>query len=174
MVVSLPPLTTNSHSSYFTYFLNFFSFILFTSLPITVSIPYAKMVVHSLTNCSSSSSFSLFFFLPPLLISLFDVVFSRSMELKFERGVVFVGIEIVEQQLMMIIVERFMSALKNQNLRGESVLGSIKIVVGTPKMASRTAEEILSALCFIEKAKVDLSGFLDTLGGKESLGEPEC
>ncbi|XP_058778034.1 uncharacterized protein LOC131652244 isoform X2 [Vicia villosa] len=162
MVVSLPPLTTNSHSSYFTYFLNFFSFILFTSLPITVSIPYAKMVVHSLTNCSSSSSFSLFFFLPPLLISLFDVVFSRSMELKFERGEIYVGSKKSKSK-------RRISVGFNQNCCWNSKNGftnRLKYII--------TAEEILSALCFIEKAKVDLSGFLDTLGGKESLGEPEC
>ncbi|KAK2385633.1 hypothetical protein QL285_072851 [Trifolium repens] len=46
----------------------------------------------------------------------------------------------------------------------------VKVLKNAAKTRKVPAEEILSALSFIEKAKVDPSGFLDTLGGKESPG----
>ncbi|XP_050901548.1 uncharacterized protein LOC127108167 isoform X1 [Lathyrus oleraceus] len=47
---------------------------------------------------------------------------------------------------------------------------NVKVLKNAAKTRKVPAEEILSALSFIEKAKVDPSGFLDTLGGKESPG----
>ncbi|XP_045826378.1 uncharacterized protein LOC123918390 [Trifolium pratense] len=47
---------------------------------------------------------------------------------------------------------------------------NVKVLKNAAKTRKVPAEEILSALASIEKAKVDPSGFLDTLGGKESPG----
>ncbi|CAI8619985.1 unnamed protein product [Vicia faba] len=47
---------------------------------------------------------------------------------------------------------------------------NVKVLKNAAKTRKVPAKEILSALSFIEKAKVDPSGFLDTLGGKESPG----
>ncbi|XP_058738758.1 uncharacterized protein LOC131610739 [Vicia villosa] len=47
---------------------------------------------------------------------------------------------------------------------------NVKVLKNAAKTRKVPTEEILSALSFIEKAKVDPSGFLDTLGGKESPG----
>jgi len=47
---------------------------------------------------------------------------------------------------------------------------SVKLLKNAAKTRKVPAEEILSALSLIEKAKIDPSAFLDTLGGKESPG----
>ncbi|AET05537.1 hypothetical protein MtrunA17_Chr8g0392631 [Medicago truncatula] len=46
----------------------------------------------------------------------------------------------------------------------------VKLLKNAAKTRKVPAEEILSALSLIEKAKIDPSAFLDTLGGKESPG----
>ncbi|XP_028234031.1 uncharacterized protein LOC114413706 isoform X2 [Glycine soja] len=47
---------------------------------------------------------------------------------------------------------------------------SVKVLKDAAKTRKVAAEEILSALSIIEKAKVDPSAFFETLGGKESPG----
>ncbi|XP_027342308.1 uncharacterized protein LOC113855057 isoform X1 [Abrus precatorius] len=47
---------------------------------------------------------------------------------------------------------------------------SVKVLKNAAKTRKVAAEEVLSALSVIEKAKVDPSGFFETLGGKESPG----
>ncbi|KAI9113948.1 hypothetical protein K1719_015199 [Acacia pycnantha] len=47
---------------------------------------------------------------------------------------------------------------------------SVKVLKNAAKSRKVAAEEILSALSVIEKAKLDPSGFLETLGGTESPG----
>ncbi|XP_061374575.1 uncharacterized protein LOC133316810 [Gastrolobium bilobum] len=47
---------------------------------------------------------------------------------------------------------------------------SVKVLKNAAKTRKVAAEEVLSALSVIEKAKIDPSGFLETLGGKESPG----
>ncbi|XP_020220307.1 uncharacterized protein LOC109803239 [Cajanus cajan] len=47
---------------------------------------------------------------------------------------------------------------------------SVKVLKNAAKTRKVAAEEVLSALSIIEKAKLDPSGFLETLGGKESPG----
>lgn len=46
----------------------------------------------------------------------------------------------------------------------------MKVLKDAAKTRKVAAEEILSALSIIEKAKVDPSAFFETLGGKESPG----
>lgn len=46
----------------------------------------------------------------------------------------------------------------------------MKILKKAAKTRKVAAAEILSALSVIEKAKIDYSGFLETLGGSESRG----
>jgi len=46
----------------------------------------------------------------------------------------------------------------------------VKVLKDAAKTRKVAAEEILSALSIIEKAKVDPSAFFETLGGKESPG----
>lgn len=46
----------------------------------------------------------------------------------------------------------------------------VKLLKNAAKTRKVPAEEILSALSLIEKAKIDPSSFLDTLGGKDSPG----
>lgn len=46
----------------------------------------------------------------------------------------------------------------------------MKVLKNAAKTRRVAAEEILSALSAIEKAKLDPSGFLDTLGGSKSPG----
>lgn len=46
----------------------------------------------------------------------------------------------------------------------------MKLLKNAAKTRKVPAEEILSALSLIEKAKIDPSSFLDTLGGKDSPG----
>lgn len=46
----------------------------------------------------------------------------------------------------------------------------MKVLKNAAKTRKVPLEEILSALSVIEKAKVDPSGFLEILGGKESPG----
>ncbi|XLU51864.1 hypothetical protein S245_046678, partial [Arachis hypogaea] len=47
---------------------------------------------------------------------------------------------------------------------------SVKVLKDAAKTRNVTAEKVLSALSVIEKAKIDPSGFLETLGGNESPG----
>lgn len=47
---------------------------------------------------------------------------------------------------------------------------SVKVLKNAAKTRRVVAEEVLSALSVIEKAKLDPSGFLDTLGGSKSPG----
>ncbi|XLR24028.1 hypothetical protein S83_051928 [Arachis hypogaea] len=47
---------------------------------------------------------------------------------------------------------------------------SVKVLKDTAKTRKVAAEKVLSALSVIEKAKIDPSGFLETLGGNESPG----
>ncbi|KAK7358164.1 hypothetical protein VNO77_00088 [Canavalia gladiata] len=47
---------------------------------------------------------------------------------------------------------------------------SVKVLKNAAKTRKVSAEEVLSALSVIEKAKVDPSGFFETLGGRESPG----
>ncbi|XLS90961.1 hypothetical protein HN51_066969 [Arachis hypogaea] len=47
---------------------------------------------------------------------------------------------------------------------------SVKVLKDAAKTRKVAAEKILSALSVIEKAKIDPSGFLETLGGNESPG----
>ncbi|BFG33139.1 uncharacterized protein Pyn_28936 [Prunus yedoensis var. nudiflora] len=47
---------------------------------------------------------------------------------------------------------------------------SVKVLKNAAKTRRVAAEEVLSALSVIEKAKLDPSGFLDTLGGSKSPG----
>ncbi|RDX84856.1 hypothetical protein CR513_34025, partial [Mucuna pruriens] len=47
---------------------------------------------------------------------------------------------------------------------------SVKLLKDAAKTRKVAAEKVLSALSIIEKAKVDPSGFFETLGGKESPG----
>lgn len=47
---------------------------------------------------------------------------------------------------------------------------SVKVLKNAAKTKKVAAEEVLSALSVIEKAKIDPSGFFETLGGKESPG----
>ncbi|KAL2342368.1 hypothetical protein Fmac_003653 [Flemingia macrophylla] len=47
---------------------------------------------------------------------------------------------------------------------------SVKVLKNAAKTREVAAEEVLSALSIIEKANIDPSGFLETLGGKESPG----
>ncbi|TKY61037.1 hypothetical protein E2542_SST18142 [Spatholobus suberectus] len=47
---------------------------------------------------------------------------------------------------------------------------SVKVLKNAAKTRKVAAEEVLSALSIVEKAKVDPSGFFETLGGKESPG----
>lgn len=46
----------------------------------------------------------------------------------------------------------------------------MKVLKNAAKSRKVAAEEILSAFSVIEKAKIDPSGFLETLGGTESPG----
>ncbi|QHO08390.1 uncharacterized protein DS421_14g472180 [Arachis hypogaea] len=54
--------------------------------------------------------------------------------------------------------------------RLEEVEESVKVLKDAAKTRKVAAEKILSALSVIEKAKIDPSGFLETLGGNESPG----
>ncbi|XLT53731.1 hypothetical protein HN873_046335, partial [Arachis hypogaea] len=47
---------------------------------------------------------------------------------------------------------------------------SVKVLKDAAKTRNVAAEKVLSALSVIEKAKIDPSGFLETLGGNESPG----
>ncbi|XLR51730.1 hypothetical protein S83_002402 [Arachis hypogaea] len=47
---------------------------------------------------------------------------------------------------------------------------SVKVLKDAAKTRKVAAEKVLSALSIIEKAKIDPSGFLETLGGNESPG----
>ncbi|KAL1353593.1 hypothetical protein HN51_017513 [Arachis hypogaea] len=47
---------------------------------------------------------------------------------------------------------------------------SVKVLKDAAKTRKVAAEKVLSALSVIEKAKIDPSGFLETLGGNESPG----
>ncbi|KAJ1437819.1 hypothetical protein SESBI_03239 [Sesbania bispinosa] len=47
---------------------------------------------------------------------------------------------------------------------------SVKVLKNAAKTRKVAADEVLSALSVIEKAKIDPSGFLETLGGNESPG----
>lgn len=47
---------------------------------------------------------------------------------------------------------------------------SVKVLKNAAKTRRVAAEEILSALSVLENAKLDPSGFLETLGGSESPG----
>ncbi|QHO08393.1 hypothetical protein HN873_048974 [Arachis hypogaea] len=47
---------------------------------------------------------------------------------------------------------------------------SVKVLKDAAKTRKVAAEKVLSALFVIEKAKIDPSGFLETLGGNESPG----
>jgi len=51
-----------------------------------------------------------------------------------------------------------------------SVEESVKVLKNAAKTRKVSAEEVLSALSVIEKAKLDPSGFLETLGGSNSPG----
>ena len=46
----------------------------------------------------------------------------------------------------------------------------MKVLKDATKTRKVAAEKVLSALSVIEEAKIDPSGFLETLGGKESPG----
>lgn len=46
----------------------------------------------------------------------------------------------------------------------------MQVLKNAAKTRKVAAEEVLSALSVIEKAKIDPSGFFDILGGKESPG----
>lgn len=52
----------------------------------------------------------------------------------------------------------------------KEVVQSIKVLKNAAKTRKVASEEILPALSVIEKAKIDPSGFLDTLGGTKSPG----
>ncbi|XLU79076.1 hypothetical protein S245_002497, partial [Arachis hypogaea] len=47
---------------------------------------------------------------------------------------------------------------------------SVKVLKDAAKTRKVAAEKVLSTLSIIEKAKIDPSGFLETLGGNESPG----
>jgi hypothetical protein len=46
----------------------------------------------------------------------------------------------------------------------------VKVLKNAAKTRKVAAEDVLSALSVIEKAKIEPSGFLDTLGGSKSPG----
>ncbi|RYR55292.1 hypothetical protein Ahy_A06g030531 [Arachis hypogaea] len=66
------------------------------------------------------------------------------------------------------------SFLGNDFCPASSFLGEVEESVKVPKDAANmrkvAAEKVLSALSVIEEAKIDPSGFLETLGGNESPG----
>ncbi|CAK7349637.1 unnamed protein product [Dovyalis caffra] len=57
-----------------------------------------------------------------------------------------------------------------QSQRSKEVEESVKVLKNAAKTRKVTAEEVLSALSVIEKAKLDPSEFLNTLGGLKSPG----
>ncbi|KAK4792328.1 hypothetical protein SAY86_022763 [Trapa natans] len=57
-----------------------------------------------------------------------------------------------------------------QEKLGPNVVKSIELLKSAAKTRKVASEEILSALSVIEKAKIDPSGFFDTLGGTKSPG----
>ncbi|XP_050379112.1 uncharacterized protein LOC126796345 [Argentina anserina] len=60
--------------------------------------------------------------------------------------------------------------LVQEPLLSEEVEESVKVLKNAAKTRKVAAEEILSALSVLENAKLDPSGFLETLGGTESPG----
>ncbi|KAL6175646.1 hypothetical protein ACLB2K_052285 [Fragaria x ananassa] len=60
--------------------------------------------------------------------------------------------------------------LVQEPLLSKEVEESVKVLKNAAKTRKVAAEEILSALAVLENAKLDPSGFLETLGGTESPG----
>ncbi|WCJ42036.1 hypothetical protein M5689_022864 [Euphorbia peplus] len=67
-----------------------------------------------------------------------------------------------------IVVQEEEEQVKAQS--NPEVEKSVKVLKNAAKTRKVAAEEILSALSVIEKAKIDPSGFLETLGGSKSPG----
>ncbi|KAI5660247.1 hypothetical protein M9H77_29040 [Catharanthus roseus] len=59
---------------------------------------------------------------------------------------------------------------KEEGQLTQEVLESVKVLKNAAKPRKIPAEEILSAFSVLEKAKLDPSGFLETLGGTKSPG----
>ncbi|KAK7398822.1 hypothetical protein VNO78_09995 [Psophocarpus tetragonolobus] len=67
--------------------------------------------------------------------------------------------------------DQFSSTTSYENEKAKKdVEESVRVLKDAAKTRKVAAEEVLSALSIIEKAKLDPSGFFETLGGKESPG----
>ncbi|KAK7251710.1 hypothetical protein RIF29_35140 [Crotalaria pallida] len=66
--------------------------------------------------------------------------------------------------------DKLSSTLVEDDKPNKEVDESVKVLKNAAKTRKVAAKEVLSALSVIEKAKIDPSGFLETLGGKESPG----